>query len=149
MSLLDELRTTSVLVENMIIRYFAIPLLFFVFTLNACKEEATPEPPKIKNRRMEKKNTGHYTGQILEKSFINKVGKAGGRKDLYIRLSMGDYFIKFCESSILQKDLAGKVDSYITFKGDIKDGEWDSCPGDTHAVQSRTGPYITVKELLE
>ena len=103
----------------------------------------------MEKRRIEKKNTGSYTGQILEKSYVTKRGKASGQTDLYIRLSMGDYFIKFCESSISRKDIEAKVDSYITFKGDVKSGEWDSCPGDTDRVQSRTGPYITVRELVK
>ena len=96
-----------------------------------------------------KTNTGNYTAQILEKPYIKKNGKASGEKDLYLRLSMGDYFIKFCESKIERKQLGSKIGSYITFEGEIKRGEWDSCPGDKAAVQSRTGPYITITKLVK
>jgi hypothetical protein len=62
---------------------------------------------------------------------------------------MGDFFIKFCESGITKKDLISKVDKYITFKGDVKKGEWDVCPGDKNKVQSRIGPYITITKLVK
>ncbi|MFT4600764.1 MAG: hypothetical protein ACI857_000941 [Arenicella sp.] len=97
-------------------------------------------------------NNGHavYTGQVVEKEFYNKGGKAMGFSDTYLRLSVQDYFIKFCESKISKKDIEdlklGEFGS-IKVEAEIIDGEWDSCDPEAK-VQSRTGNYIIIYAIL-
>ncbi len=122
-----------------------LPILAFA----SCREESPKSPSAPPMKKMNKRFTGTYTGQVIEKTGLNKAGKPLANDDLYLRLSMGDFFIKFCESSISREDLKDKVDQYITVIGELKKGEWDSCPGDSQPVQSRVGEYFIITGLMD
>lgn len=129
---------------------YSLTILLTALVSLSCQEEPTvTSPPSNPMQKRVKKNTGSYTGQVIEKTSLNKAGKPLESADLFFRLSMGDYFIKFCESSISRSDLADQVDGYITVKGTVKKGEWDTCPGDPPGVQSRVGEYFVITELLK
>jgi|GEM_PF-5282808 len=113
-------------------------------SLVMCSCDPDPESPVA----MEKRPTGHYTGHLIEKPFIDKAGRPAGGADLYLRLSMGDYFIKFSESSVTREDLAIHVGSVVSLAGEIRDGDWDIGPGDPPEMQSRIGPYFVVSRIV-
>ncbi len=97
---------------------------------------------------MNKKPTGNYTGHIVSKPFINKVGKAAGPEELYLRLSMDDFFIKFSESTVSADDLKSQINQVITVEGEIREGAWDIGPEDPPEMQSRIGSYFVITKLL-
>ncbi|MDG1841341.1 MAG: hypothetical protein P8I93_03225 [Crocinitomicaceae bacterium] len=126
---------------------FYIPLLGLLF-FNSCA---------VKYNNLNKyatitENGQINTGQIVSKALVTKGGKITESEDLYFRLSVQDYFIKFCESKVtieeikpyIQKDNELKS---VTLEIEIKEGEWDNCnvPG---YVQSRTGRYVVIKRIL-
>jgi len=90
---------------------------------------------------------GGITGQVIEKSATNRKGKPMGT-DIYLRCSIQDYFIKFCESEVSRETIAAKLDKHINVKMDIRDGEWDSCGHEAEPVQSRIGTYIAIQKIL-
>jgi len=94
---------------------------------------------------------GTITGQLIEKEFRNKIGKSGGFKELYLRCSMQDYFIKLCECEVGKNDLLPFVGKGIAVKGEIVDfGEWDICPDSKDKyLQSRIGSYLVIQEILD
>lgn len=100
-------------------------------------------------RKMMKKarSDGGITGQVIVKSGVNRKGKPMG-EDLYLRCSIQDYFIKFCESEVSRETIAAMVDKAITVKMDIRDGEWDNCGHEVEPVQSRIGTYIAIQKIL-
>jgi hypothetical protein len=97
-------------------------------------------------------------GLIVEKSFVNKAGKISDFKEMYFRLSVQDYYIKFCESKITKTDLQAHLDSLpdtglmnekaATLEIEIKNGEWDRCD-EEYPVQSRVGDYIVIYRIVE
>lgn len=97
------------------------------------------------------KNHQILTGQIVKKQFINKGGKPSGFYEYYLRCSIQDYFIKFCESNITKTDIdalnLSEFDA-ISVEAEIKNGEWDICSGDSQYMQSRIGKYVVVYKLI-
>ena len=110
------------------------------------------EEPLVSTNKVAEVNNEHavYTGQVVEKEFYNKGGKAMGFSDMYLRLSEQDYFIKFCESNVTKEEIEdlklGEFDA-IKVEAEIIDGEWDSCDPEAR-VQSRVGRYIVIYALL-
>lgn len=93
---------------------------------------------------------GHMlvTAPVIEKEVYSKRGEPTGRKELYLRLSMQDFYIKFCESKVKREDLQPMVTTDLEdmktaqFEIEIRDGNWDQCGEDD--VASRIGKYVVV-----
>jgi hypothetical protein len=96
-------------------------------------------------REMKKSNI--TTCLLVEKAFVKKNGEPTDTKELYLRCSVQDYFIKICESDVTRKDLEEYLDRGIAVTMEIMEGEWDSCPDDKYQVQSRVGTYIIIKSI--
>lgn len=109
--------------------------------------------PNKKQLQKEDSMAKHQTlnGQIVKKEFINKAGKGSGFYEYYLRCSIQDYFIKFCESDITKKDIdalnLGEFDG-ISVEAEILDGTWDICPEDPQEMQSRIGKYVVIYKIL-
>ena len=88
-----------------------------------------------------------YNCQLIEKTFVNKGGKVTEYTELYLRCSVQDYFIKFCESNVTREDLKPYLNQGISVEVEIKDGMWDHCSEDPAYAQSRTGTYIVIKKI--
>lgn len=88
------------------------------------------------------------SGEIVRLPFINKMGVSSkDAADFYLRASIQDYFIKFCESKITREMLQKFEDKAVTLEVIKKNGNWDSC-GVGHDEQSRTGLYVQVVRVL-
>ncbi|MEM0968308.1 MAG: hypothetical protein AAF191_10860 [Verrucomicrobiota bacterium] len=127
-----------------------LPLLIACALLVSCTaENQQPKAPNSMEKRPETSNRGVpiYTGHLVEKPFMNKAGKVFEHSELYLRLSMGDYFIKFTESNVTRDELLPHRNKVISVEGEIRDGEWDSAPGEEGLVQSRVGDYLAVFSL--
>ena len=92
------------------------------------------------------------TSPIIEKPFIKKNGVSTDQMEYYIRRSMQDYFIKFCESPINRAELDTYLESVndpiktATMDIEIRQGEWDNC-GQPIGPQSRVGTYIVILKI--
>ena len=115
----------------------------------------TVQTQEIQESMMQKgmkgmKGSSPYTScQVVEKGFINKGGKTTGHMELYLRCSIQDYFIKFCESEVNKRDVAKYLNAGITVDMEIREGEWDSCPDEEFPVQSRVGFYAVIKKIIK
>ncbi|MBC8756458.1 hypothetical protein H2O64_17420 [Kordia sp. YSTF-M3] len=73
---------------------------------------------------------------------------------MYIRRSIQDYYIKFCESKISSEDLENylsTMDTEIkvaTLEVEFLDGYWDICDGDFEQ-QSRISSYVIIHRIVE
>ena len=96
-------------------------------------------------------NSNTLTGQIVKKTHVNKACKTFYYYDLYLRCSVQDYFIKFCESSVTKAQIEalnlGEFGN-ISIEGEIKEGDLDICPNDSTDVQSRIGHYVVIYKIL-
>jgi hypothetical protein len=106
---------------------------------------------KVQRDTMQKgKGISPYTScQVVEKSFLGKSRKSTGRKELYLRCSIQDYFIKFSESAVSKEDVLPYLNRVITVKMTVEIGEWDSCANDLHDMQSRVGNYVVIHKIIE
>ncbi len=86
---------------------------------------------------------------LIQKEFSSKSGKPSAFKEYYLRCSVDDYFIKFCESQVTPADLAPYLDQGIKVEMELKEGLWDQCPGDESEVQSRSGTYAAVHKIRQ
>jgi len=84
--------------------------------------------------------------EVVEKEFVNKAGKISDFKELYLRCSVQDYYIKFCESKVSLKKMKKYIDKGLTVTYEVKEGEWDICEGDPE-MQSRVGTYAVVLKI--
>lgn len=87
--------------------------------------------------------------QVVTKPFINKIGKTTEHKELYLRCSIQDYFIKLCESDVAEDEIRAFIDKGISVEAEIVEGNWDICPDDPDHTQSRTGKYVVIKKINE
>ncbi len=85
--------------------------------------------------------------EIVEKTFVNKGGKITDYKELYLRCSVQDYFIKLCESKVSKEELMKHLDKGVTVHVEIREGMWDHCDPNPAYAQSRTGLYAAILEL--
>ena len=72
---------------------------------------------------------------------------------IYYYFHFTSNFIKFCESDVSLNDIQPYIQneneiSSVTLLLEIKEGEWDNCNLPGH-VQSRTGPYVVIKKILD
>ncbi len=116
----------------------------FIIFIYSCKPQLAPT---LKTAKSTKNNT--ITCQLIEKSFINKGGKITEYKELYLRCSIQDYFIKLCEGNVSIKELKHYINKGIEVETEIKDGMWDHCYENDAYAQSRTGTYIVIKKIIE
>ena len=114
---------------------YTIIIFAFLLTLNSFAQE-------------EKDESQITTCQLVKKEFINKGGNTSGFSEYYLRCSIQDYFIKFCESDIKSEDLDPYLDQGITVRMTIKEGSWDICTGYPDQMQSRIGAYISIQEII-
>ncbi len=97
------------------------------------------------------KHGENVTAEIVSKPFINKRGNPG-QLEFYVRRSIQDYFIKFCESQVTKEELESvfeKSESRIVALEIeiIRKGSWDTC--DEFPVQSRGGDYVIIHKIIE
>lgn len=121
---------------------------FFV----VCLFPSCDSPSEVMQKPIEKKAQDPekfvLTGELIRKGLIKKNGMETGYTDLYIRASVQDYYIKFCESEVDRGVLEPLVGQVISIHVVIKSGLWDDCNESETEVQSRTGNYVVVKELM-
>lgn len=125
------------------------------FLLTNCTSLKTN--PMVHNKTPDKKNKNGYlefSCEVISKPFVNKRGQKTNRVDYYLRRSIQDYFIKFCESSISQSDLEShlklqenKSIKMIRVEADFNEGSWDDC-GQGDEVESRMGEYAIIKRIF-
>lgn len=94
------------------------------------------------------------TAPIVKKNFVNKAGRTTDHIEYYIRRSIQDYYIKFCESNVSIKELNEKLENIdgeikaLKLEVEFRNGEWDICDGN-HEVQSRIGEYAVILKILK
>ena len=136
-------------------KYLIYMILLNLLISNACSvsyKNSNNDALSKKELLSSKNSLRTYSGQVVSKTTETKGSKNPNQGDLYFRLSTGDYFIKFCESDIpfdqiepfIQKEFEIKI---VSLDIEFKEGEWDNCkePG---YVQSRIGPYVIIKKIL-
>lgn len=124
-------------------KLFATTILgFVVLGCSSCKTE---QPSAVR----EKKTESFYTCELIEKEFVNKIGNPSGVKELYLRCSVQDYFIKICESKVTSEELKKHLNSGIKVEIEIKNGRWDICEYTLERQQSRIGEYVVITKIID
>lgn len=118
--------------------------LFILFLLS-CSNSKTASVADVREKSVE----SFYTCELIEKEFENKIGKSGGFKELYLRCSVQDYFIKICESKVTSEQLKKHLNSGIKVEMQIKDGSWDICEYTLEQQQSRIGQYVVITKIID
>lgn len=91
---------------------------------------------------------------IVAKKFVKKNGKTTDYEEHYLRLSLQDYFIKFCESIVTKKELEKALNKdrneikTLTLEVEFRNGELDICD-DAHEQQSRIGNYVIIHQIID
>jgi hypothetical protein len=120
-------------------------VFFIVSILFSCannKEVPTGKPMSVSK-------SGTTSCQLIVKEFENKGGKVTEYKELYLRCSIQDYFIKLCEGNVSAEQLKPYINSGIEVEMEIRNGIWDHCNENPAYTQSRTGPYVIIKSIIK
>jgi len=100
--------------------------------------------------------SGQYviTCEIVSKPYDGTQADLKSHTEYYLRRSIQDYFIKFCESSIEQSDIEQFLKSkendlikIITVEVEFKNGLFDECKNNSQ-IESRIGDYVVLKRIL-
>tara|TARA_B100000809_G_scaffold257316_1_gene298666 strand:- start:3769 stop:4119 length:351 start_codon:yes stop_codon:yes gene_type:complete len=94
-------------------------------------------------------NSQTITCQLIEKEFTHKGGEFTETKELYLRCSTQDYFIKVCESNITAEQLKPYLNKTIKVDMEIKKGLLDHCETIPEYAQSRSGTYVVLKKIIK
>ena len=94
-------------------------------------------------------NVPYFSCQVIEKPFIIKNGVESDKMEYYLRCSVDDYFIKFCESNVTREEIAEYVGKGIMVDVEILEGSWDICSDDYEYAQSRIGYYAVIHQILK
>jgi hypothetical protein len=117
----------------------------FIFFLLSCSNSKTTSVDDVKEKIVK----SFYTCELIEKEFENKIGKSGGFKELYLRCSVQDYFIKICESKVTAEQLKKHLNSGIKVEMELKSGNWDICEYSMEHQQSRIGEYVIITKIID
>lgn len=117
----------------------------FSFFLLSCSNSKTALFTDVKEKSVE----SFYICEVIEKEFENKIGKSGGFKELYLRCSVQDYFIKICESKVTTEQLKKHINSGIKVEMEIINGSWDICEYTLEPQQSRIGAYVVITKIID
>lgn len=127
-------------------------IIVSVIVLVACGTTKSTATNKTMDQRLE---NGHLviSAQIVEISMVMKNAKVSSSSDYYVRRSVQDYFIKFCDGYVSKKELEYEmtmkdgISEPLQLEVEIKEGLWDSCDPE-EIVQSRTGKYIVIHRII-
>ena len=119
--------------------------VFILINFIACSE--TKEVSNGKTMALSDSKT--TTCQLIEKQFTNKGGKVTDYKELYLRCSIQDYFIKICAGNITAEQLKPYINSGIEVEMEIKEGMLDHCNANLAYTQSRVGTYVVIKKIIK
>lgn len=84
--------------------------------------------------------------KLIEKPFINKIGKEGSFKDLYLVVKQHTYFIKWSASKVTKAEMMRFLNRKVKVKIEIRNGLWDT---DDPNIQSRVGDYVVILKLFD
>ncbi|WP_430412918.1 hypothetical protein [Kordia sp.] len=101
-------------------------------------------------------NNGKYivSAPVVRKDFVKKNGEPTTQKEFYVRRSIQDYYIKFCESNISREDLENHLSTMdteikiVTLEIEYLDGHLDICD-DNLEQQSRIGAYVIIHRIIK
>lgn len=99
-------------------------------------------------KELKTSDSGTTSCLLVEKAFVKKNGEPTDHKEIYLRCSVQDYYIKLCESKVTKKELEKYLDKGISVRMEIKEGSWDICEGDP-VMQSRIGTYAVILSIEE
>lgn len=145
------------------IKNWLIVLISISLTVSCTSYKAGTET-KQNLMKKEKSNNDKFivSGPIISKEHVLKNSQGSGEYEYYFRMSMGDFFIKFCESSISKE----KFENYLNtaklsdIMGDkvvileielISNGMLDNCDQKNLDIQlqSRMGDYVIIKKIVK
>jgi hypothetical protein len=132
-------------------KYIFIVLSITLLVACGTTKETTTTTTTTEMNKEVNQNKNTLTGQIVKKEVLNNEGNSTGVYEYYLRCSVQDYFIKFCESSVTTADIdALKLSEFdaISVKAEIKDGALDLCPDEPIESVSRIGKYVVIYEIL-
>lgn len=128
-----------------------ILFLIFIYFNSSCISQNVNT---MKKNKVDKNGKAIITAPVVVKNFIKKNGQPTGIKEFYVRRSVQDYFIKFCESNISKEDLEKHLEKSndliktLTLEVEFEEGSWDICDGN-YEQQSRIGKYIVIHRVID
>jgi len=125
-----------------------ILLAFITFSCVGNKSNQLEQNSKSKSIQSIGNEYIKLTGLLIQKKYADLSGKRFDENEWYLRCSVQDYFIKFCESEISKKEIdnlyVGEFEA-ITIEVKIKNGNWDDC---TDKLKNRNGKYIILHKII-
>jgi hypothetical protein len=122
----------------------------FIFG-SGCTEQEVPVPPKQEKKVVEIKKTKRPDNQthclVVKKGYVGEDGEPTMANELYLRCSVQDYFIKFCESEVSSKEVVLYLNDGITVEMEVREGDWDACSD--FPTQDRIGSYSVIKKIFK
>jgi hypothetical protein len=128
-------------------------LIGLLFASCSTPKEGIESGLKTPNEKTER-GTYIISAPIVYKNSMSKRNEVMEFKDVYIRRSIQDYYIKFCESMISRNELERHLNKIsgdikaLTLEVQFREGEWDICEGDP-IMQSRIGQYVIIYRVVE
>lgn len=118
----------------------------------------TKQPMKKTRNKTADQSSGDkkviISAPLVQKTFVKKNGERTDIKEWYIRRSIQDYFIKFCESEVSLEALENYLEetedplNVAKLEVEFKDGEWDICD-EKEEMQSRIGQYVIIHRIIQ
>lgn len=146
-----KMKNTKITEKVMIILLLVVPILFSCSTSHEAQMPVREMQPDLSTSD----STYIISSPLVEKKFVMKNGKEMEFTEWYIRRSVQDYYIKFCESTITRKDLENALNAQgeslhkiLKLEIQYKEGTWDICD-DNLMQQSRIGKYVIIHKIIE
>jgi len=138
-----------------------VAVFAIIFLTTACSIHTKYKTTEMKTHKQtenerNKQNLGDgktiLYAEIVVHQFIDKRGNLTEISEYYLRCSIQDYFIKFCECEVPRNEIlkyyqVNRFSNPITVEAEIRSGVWDIC--DDSEAQSRTGKYVVIKSIVK
>jgi len=135
---------------------FSIVILLFSCGINRKTEKNDMKNKQIieseRNKQASVDGITILYAEIVVHKFQNKKGEFTDISEYYLRCSVQDYFIKFCECEVSKEEILkyyneSKFINPITVEAEIRNGSWDIC--ESIEAQSRVGEYVIIKSIIK
>jgi len=139
-----------------LVAVFAIIFLTTACSIHTKYKTTEMKPHKQTKTERNKQNSDDgktiLYAEIVVHEFIDKRGNKTEIAEYYLRCSVQDYFIKFCECEVSRNEILkyyhdNRLTNPIAVEADIRNGAWDIC--DDSDAQSRTGKYVVIKSIVK
>ncbi len=133
------------------------PILFLLLAAttigsSSCARMLQPKPTEEITKKTDGNTKMITYAEFVQLNYTSQKGEIQEGKEWYVRMSVQDYFIKWCECAVSIDEIENLLEKNtnmiktLEIELEIKSGDWDNCDPNVIAA-SRGGKYAVIHHV--